>query len=135
VTSDGDGTVSQYTIDAGGALSAMSPATVATGSRPFSVAVDPTGRYAYVANYTGHTVSQYTIRAGGALSAMSPATVADPNRLPVSVTVDPTGRYVYVANDGVDVSQYTIGPGGALSAMSPATVAAGTKPFSIITTD
>src|SRR6202011_4611787 len=67
--------VSQYTIGAGGALSAMSPATAGGGAPPYSVTVDPTGRYAYVANRSDNTVSQYTIGAGGALSAMTPATV------------------------------------------------------------
>jgi hypothetical protein len=70
-----DGTVSQYTIDASGALSAMSPATIAAGTvpggGPHSVTVDPTGRYAYVANTGDSVVMQYTIDTAGALSAMA----------------------------------------------------------------
>jgi DNA-binding beta-propeller fold protein YncE len=77
--------VSQYTIGAGGALTAMTPATVGTGVTPYSVTVDPTGRYAYVANDGDNTVSQYTIGAGGALSAMTPATVGT-GSAPQSVT-------------------------------------------------
>jgi len=72
--------LSQFTIDASGALSPMSPATVTAGIRPRSVTVDPTGRYAYVANYgdgiNASTVSQFTIGTDGALNAMSPSTVA-----------------------------------------------------------
>jgi hypothetical protein len=37
VANGSDNTVSQYTIGAGGALSAMSPATVGTGVYPYSV--------------------------------------------------------------------------------------------------
>ncbi|MBV9345804.1 MAG: Ig-like domain-containing protein, partial [Gammaproteobacteria bacterium] len=68
--------VYQYSIDARGALSPMTPAKVAAGAAPYSVAVDPTGRYAYVANLDDGTVSQYIIGAGGSLSPMTPATVA-----------------------------------------------------------
>jgi len=46
--------------------SAMTPATVATPGTPYSIAVDPTGRYAFVTNNTAQSVSQYTI--GGAVS-------------------------------------------------------------------
>ncbi len=131
VANHGDSTVSQYTIGAGGALSALTPATVVAGLYPYSVTVDPTGRYAYVANGGDNTVSQYTIGAGGALTAMTPATVGT-GVTPVSVTVDPTGRYAYVANSNDNtVSQYTIGAGGALTAMTPATVGAGVVPISV----
>jgi DNA-binding beta-propeller fold protein YncE len=53
----------------------MTPATVGAGNTPLSITVDPTGRYAFVANARDNTVSQYTIGAGGALSVMSPPTV------------------------------------------------------------
>jgi 6-phosphogluconolactonase (cycloisomerase 2 family) len=131
VANGGDNTVSQYTIDASGALSPMSPATVAARMRPNSVAVDPTGRYAYVSNSNENTVSQYTIDASGALTPMTPAWVIAGTGA-ISVTVDPTGRYAYVANNSDnDVSQFTIGAGGALSAMTPASVAAGTGPYCV----
>jgi DNA-binding beta-propeller fold protein YncE len=67
--------VSRYAIGPGGALTPLSPATVSTGIQPFSVTVDPSGRFAYVSNVNGSTVSQYTIGPGGALTALSPATV------------------------------------------------------------
>jgi len=129
------GAVLQYTVGATGALSPMTPATVAAGTA--SVAVHPSGRYAYVANRT-FKATQYTIGAAGALSPMTPATVAvaagspyavavDPSGryayFAKSVAVDPSGRYAYVANSGdATVSQYTIGATGALSPMTPATV-------------
>jgi len=123
-----DGTVSQYTIGVGGALSPMSSATITAGTvpggGPHSITVDLSGRYAYAANADG-TVSQYTIGANGALSAMSPVTDAAGSQL-YSLNVDPTGRYAYVANtDDSTVMQYTIGMGGALSAMSPASIHTG----------
>jgi len=108
-------------------------ATVATGTYPYSVTVDPTGQYAYVANYNSANVSQYTIGSTGALTAMSTATVATGNS-PRTMTVDPTGQYAYVAYLGSNtVSQYTIGATGALTAMSTATVTTGSAPQGIVT--
>ena len=48
----------------------MTPASVPADVNPESVAVDPTGRYAYVANFNNGaagSISQYAIGAGGAL--------------------------------------------------------------------
>jgi DNA-binding beta-propeller fold protein YncE len=76
VTNINGGTVSQYTVAANGALSPKTPATVATGSSPFAVAVSADGKSAYVANDGGNTVSQFTVAANGTLSPKTPATVA-----------------------------------------------------------
>jgi 6-phosphogluconolactonase (cycloisomerase 2 family) len=120
-------TVSQYTIGATGVLTANGTAT--TQLNPYSIAIDPTGKYAYVTNQGSNSVSQFTIGANGALTPMSPASVAC-GSLPYKVTIDATGRYVYVANLATSttagsVSQYTIGAGGALVPMTPATVTVG----------
>ena len=113
-------TVSQYTVGADGALTAISPPTVTTGSAPHSVSIDPSGQYVYVGSGAG--ISQYTIGAGGALTPMSTATVTTGGYGPFIVAVDPSGKYVYVANGGgggsTFISQYTIGVGGALTPMS-----------------
>ena len=126
-----DGTVSQYNIDATtGALSAMGSPTVTTGTGPRSVTVDPSGKYAYVAN-NGGNVSQYSIDANGGLTAMSPATVVSGSGS-ISVTVDPSGKYAYVANQqSLTVSQYSIGTNGALGLIGTANCAAGVHPTSV----
>jgi 6-phosphogluconolactonase (cycloisomerase 2 family) len=130
----GDGTVSQYNIGADGSLTAMSPASVPTGSgatsSPTFVAIDPTGRYVYVTNGADGTVSQFTISTtvgtAGQLISMSTPTITTIGGLPLFITVDPTGKFAYVANAGSQsVAQYGIGVGGALTALSPATVAIG----------
>lgn len=130
VANSGDNTLSIYSLD---------PATgqwrhrgyAPTGQNPVSVAVEPSGRFAYVANSSGvGSVSQYAIGVDGLLTPLSPATVVYTSR-PVSVTVDPSGRYVYVGNNNSTISQYTIGLDGALGAMSPATVASAGRAFSI----
>ena len=45
-------TVSEFAIGTNGTLSALTPASVATGTEPVFLAFDPTGKYAYEANYT-----------------------------------------------------------------------------------
>ena len=59
-----------YTIDATtGALTSIG--TIAAGTGPFSVVVDPSGKFAYVANSGSNDVSMYTINATtGALTSL-----------------------------------------------------------------
>jgi DNA-binding beta-propeller fold protein YncE len=63
-----------------------------TGNDPQSVTVDPTGSYAYVANWNDATVSAFAIAGDGTLSAIG---TVPSGSCPESVTVDPTGPYVY----------------------------------------
>jgi DNA-binding beta-propeller fold protein YncE len=88
VANAGGATVSQYSIGASGGLTPMGTPTVAAGSLPQSVSVDPSGKYAYVANYGGD-VSQYTIGASGGLTPMGTPTVAAGTG-PISVTTTGT---------------------------------------------
>jgi 6-phosphogluconolactonase len=121
-------TISQYTIGVDGVLTPMSPAAVMTGDVPESITVDPSGKYAYVANAKptpAGRIFQYTIEADGALSPMSTPWVSA-GTYPVSIAVDPSGRYAYVANNLTgNISQYTVGSDGALTPMNPATVMSG----------
>jgi DNA-binding beta-propeller fold protein YncE len=89
----------------GGGSSNTSNLTITAGGvGPQSIAVDPTGSFAYVANngcpdaFPGN-VSTYTISATtGELATILPSVPADFG--PHSVTVDPSGKSVYVVNDG-----------------------------------
>ena len=65
---------SAYTINSStGALRAVAGSPFATGSSPFSAAVDPSGQFAYVANDADNTVSAYAVvnSSAGALRAVS----------------------------------------------------------------
>src|SRR5450759_593049 len=131
--------VSQYTMGANGALNTSAASSVATGATPYSIAVVPSGLYAYVANnfngVGGNTVSEYIINSGVLTlntTIASPTGTIGAGTNPVSVTIDPKGPYVYVVNAGSNnVSEYTIGNDGTLAKMAPATVAAVTTPYSI----
>jgi YVTN family beta-propeller protein len=89
----------------GGGTSNSSNFTITAGGvGPQSIAVDPTGSFAYVANngcpddFVGN-VTTYTINTTtGALTAVLPDVPADFG--PHSVAVAPSGKWVYVANDG-----------------------------------
>jgi 6-phosphogluconolactonase (cycloisomerase 2 family) len=109
-------TVSAYSYTDCSALTPIgSPASVGTAAE--SVAVDPTGKYLYVANSGDATVSGFTITAG-ALTSMGTATAtgAGASSTPTALIVDPSSQYLYVANgDAGTVSLLTIGVGGALT--------------------
>jgi 6-phosphogluconolactonase (cycloisomerase 2 family) len=135
--------VSQYAIGADGTLTSLSPAFVVTGTEPVYLAIDPSNRYAYVANYTVDvnpalpgTVSQFTVGASGQLTPMPTPTVAA-GIGPGWIAFDSFGHYAYVVNLGNGtapgtVSEYAIGTDGALTLVG--TVSAGPSAFMIATT-
>lgn len=122
------GRVSMYTINASTGM-LTSAGTIGAGTNPVSVAVDPTGKFAYVANSGSNDVSMYSIdTTTGILSSLGPIVGATS---PSSVTVDPSGKFVYVANSGSNnVSMYSINATtGVLTFIG--VIAAGTSPSSI----
>jgi len=83
----------------------MSVPTVAADTKPVSIAVDPSVKFAYVTNSGSGNVSQYAIAADGSLTALTVATVAA-GAAPFYVSVDPSAKYVYVSNQtGGSISQ------------------------------
>jgi DNA-binding beta-propeller fold protein YncE len=116
--------------------------TAIAGTLPTSIAVDPLGQFAYVANaYDGTidgTISTYTIDSSSGV--LNPTCGSSPlplcpstGKSPTAVTVDPSGKFVYVANMGDStISAYSIGSTGALTAIgNPNTIGTGTLPTSI----
>jgi 6-phosphogluconolactonase len=68
----GASNVSAYKIRRSGALTAVAGSPFGAGTDPTGVAVDPTGKFAYVTNYDSESVSAYTINAtSGALTAVA----------------------------------------------------------------
>jgi 6-phosphogluconolactonase len=136
---DSAGSISMYTINA--TTGALTPTGAINGVSGLlqipscfnSVAVDPSGKFAYVADGdnpgSAGSVSMYTVNATtGSLTSIG--TIAS-GTTPVSVVVDPAGKFAYVTNNGSnDVSMYTInGTTGALTSIG--TIAAGTDPVSV----
>lgn len=130
------GSVLQYTIGTGGALTPMTTSSIAVAGCPNVITIDPTGSYAYVLN---GNIYQYTIGAGGGLVPVSTSNVVMTG-VPTYMAVDPTGHYVYVTGLNYVTSttaagivlQYTIGTDGALTPMAIPSVVAGINPNFLI---
>ena len=120
--------VSAYTINATtGALSVATGSPFFAGTNPSSVAVDPSGKFAYVTNQASSDVSAYAINA--ATGALISTVRASTGTGPLCIRVDPSGKFAYVVSDAV--SAYSINAStGALTSIGPA-VAAGTGPGSV----
>jgi 6-phosphogluconolactonase len=121
----------QYTIDSvTGVLTQNSPAAVAAGNGPTSVAVEPSSKFAYVVNRNDNTISMYTIDpSSGNLTPNSPATIATGPQ-PWRIIIDPSGKFAYVTNQGsASVSIYTLNSDGTLNAVG--TTPTGNDPVSV----
>jgi DNA-binding beta-propeller fold protein YncE len=139
VANNGSNNVSGYTINSTtGALTeitGLNASPFTAGSQPTSVAVDPSGKFVYVANAGSNTVSGFSIDPStpstGALTLLGNFSLGNFATNPRSVAVDPSGQFVYVANLGTgNVSGFTIASNGALTliAGSPFTVPGGGGP-------
>jgi 6-phosphogluconolactonase (cycloisomerase 2 family) len=86
-----------------------------------SIAIDPVGSFAYVANQTARTITAYSIDpTTGALTAGSPLATGS---APQSITVGPAAaNFVYAANVTTSnyVASYAIASNGALTSQSTA---------------
>jgi YVTN family beta-propeller protein len=130
VAAAGTAAVTVFNPGSGGGSSNASTFTITTGAvDPQSIAVDPAGKFAYVASegcdFAGY-VSMYTINpTTGALASIGPP-VPSNDEFTDSVTVDPSGKFAYVASSGnvwdIDfgsVMTYTINP--TTGALTPTT--------------
>jgi 6-phosphogluconolactonase (cycloisomerase 2 family) len=104
--------------------------TATTGAGPFSIAVTPNGRNAYVSNQLAGSILSYTIdsRAG----TLSPIPASSPNTVnPFGLGMDPLGRFLWVANYSADaVSAFSID--AATGALTPqGSVPSARSPYSI----
>jgi YVTN family beta-propeller protein len=108
IAAAGTAVVTVFNPGPGGGLSNSLTFTITTGAvDPQSIAVDPTGKFAYVMNGgcsggAGGYVSMYTINpTTGALASIGPPVWTDDyGYYPGSVTVAPSGKFVYVTNSG-----------------------------------
>jgi 6-phosphogluconolactonase len=132
-----NGNISTYKINSAGALEPSG--TVAAGLYPRSIAVDPSGQFAYVANCGDFErnqgdIAMYTVDAPTGTLTLIGTTGA--GSCPLSVALHPSGKFAYAANTGSDggpdiegVSMYTINPNGALTPMG--LINAGSCPSSL----
>ena len=130
-----NGSVSAYRIGENGVLTPVPGSPFSAGftarSQPTSVAIDPFGRFVYVANYGANVVSAYRIGANGGLTPVTGSPF--PTGIgPIYVAVDLLGRFVYVANfNGNNLSVYRIGPKGGLTPIAQSPFPTGDDPISV----
>jgi YVTN family beta-propeller protein len=104
IATAGTATVTVFNSAGGGTSNSLTFTTTTGAVDPQSIAADPTGKFAYVANEgcsggTGY-VSMYTINpATGALASIGPP-VSSQDVDSNSVTVDPSGKFVYETSTG-----------------------------------
>jgi DNA-binding beta-propeller fold protein YncE len=110
IAAAGTAEITVFNSGSGGSSNAV-PFTITPGSdNPQSVAIDPTGKFAYAATLgcggTSGYVSMYTINSTtGALTSIAPPITTigystDFGPVASSVAVDPSGKFVYVTNSG-----------------------------------
>ena len=115
------GSVFQYGVGADGALSPLSPASVA-GSSPNDAVVSPNGRWVYVTGSQG--IAQFNLGSGGQLTPMATPSVNAPGALSPATSPDRTSLYASGSITGA-IYQFDVEAGGALSPKNPATVSVG----------
>jgi DNA-binding beta-propeller fold protein YncE len=138
VANSGDDTLSQFSIGSGGQLTPLTPATVAVGIEPVSIAVTagPSGGHLFVANSGGSapaglvpagsgSVSQFSIGVDGTLTPLNPAAVSagtSPVAIAIDQTIAPFGSAFVMSDcEGSQctgtIMQFAVGAGGELSAV------------------
>jgi 6-phosphogluconolactonase (cycloisomerase 2 family) len=112
--------------------------SIATASHPLAIAIHPSGKFAYVANFSSNSISAYSVDATtgklSSIDANDATTAIDtiPTRSgPVSIAIHPGGGYAYVANaTSGDISVYSIdATSGALTAIDANGANAGTNTY------
>jgi 6-phosphogluconolactonase len=125
-----------FSIDPSGGLTPVPGSPFAAGLNPVSVAVEPSGRFVYVADNGGSSISAYSLNStSGALTPITGSPFTIPN-FPIALTVDGSGKYVLVGHDGTTgVSVLAIdGTTGGLTPVSGSPFPAATKVFGITST-
>lgn len=128
--------ISVFALDAvSGALIETEGSPFASGDSPLTLAIDPSGRFAYAASLPTPTLFAYVIDAAtGALSEVegSPYTLPATAR---SLAIAPSGRSLYVTIPEANaVRAYAINnDSGALTLIGGSPVQAGTAPYRIAT--
>ena len=97
-----------YTIGANGVLNAVTGSPFAAGAQPFSIVLDSSGKYVYVANGIDATISGYLIGTGGGLTALSGSPYASGAQVE-ALGRDSSGKYLLAAAFGgsPDLTMYS----------------------------
>jgi WD40 repeat protein len=121
VANANDGTLSVYSVAAGGGLTEVSGSPFTTGAGAQAVGFDPAGPVVAVANPTAKTVTTFLINAGSLTKVNSFSTGTSP---PESLSFNQAGNLLATGDGDGHVSMFNVGIDGVLSQVSG-------SPFSI----
>jgi len=130
-----DGTLSEFTINADGSLTALSGSPVGeTFTSPVSLLIDKSGKYLYVANQGSTNVAAYTIGSDGTLTLLTNSPFATSSG-PSLLATDSGGKYIFVGSQTTAaIGSFSLDSStGTLTSVATYNVAAGT-PTSIVIT-
>lgn len=97
--------VAAYSLS-GGTLSAVG-SSAAAGTTPVAVAIGPSNKFLYTANYGSNDISLFTLQPNGSVNSGPTSTTT--GLRPVSIAVDSSGKYLYTADQaGESLSAFTI---------------------------
>jgi 6-phosphogluconolactonase len=131
VTNFASDKVSGYRITGDGALTPVKGSPFRAGTGPTALAVDPTGKFAYVTNQEGEygSVSAYAVDATSGVLTPVKGSPFLTGFAPDGVAIDPTGKFAYVTNYGKPsdgyVSAYIVNASGALKPVKGSPFTAG----------
>jgi 6-phosphogluconolactonase (cycloisomerase 2 family) len=134
IARSGDGSgLAVFSIATDGTLNSISGSPFGAGTQPYSVVLDTTGKYVYVANRSDGTISGYSIGTNSALTALSDSPYKS-GSLVTSLGVDKSGKYLLAgANGGTpDLSMYSFDATTAGKLNLATSAASGTDPAGVI---
>jgi 6-phosphogluconolactonase (cycloisomerase 2 family) len=115
-------TVAGLTVAADGTLGLVPGSPIATGTNPVNMAVDPFGRFLYVANNGDGTISGFSVDSNsGVLTSIagSPFSAGTNSaglpKSPYDLVIDSRGKFLYVSDDkNAAMLTFSIAPTGEL---------------------
>jgi 6-phosphogluconolactonase (cycloisomerase 2 family) len=101
VASQGDSSVSSFSIDLSTGLLTANGSGVATGGVPSATLLAASGTVLFIANSGSNNISTYTVKTDGTLTAAGSTQPA--GMTPLSMAMDSAGHFLFVANQGLQV--------------------------------
>jgi 6-phosphogluconolactonase len=101
VASQGDSTVTSFSIDLSTGLLSANGGSIAAGSVPSAMILAPSGTVLFIANSGSNNISAYTVKTDGTLTPAGSTQAA--GMTPLSMAMDAAGHFLFVANQGLQI--------------------------------
>lgn len=127
VSNGASGTISMFSIGAGGNLTEFAPAvSIGAGATVAGITIDSKGQFLYATDSANNKIASFSIATGGGLTPVA-GSPFNAGTKPVAVALDSNASFLYAANQGSNnVSAFKVN-GGALTEIAG-------SPYAVITT-